>query len=45
MNRTLFVENVKLSGVASAVLLARACGVVDAVIQLWVLTCEGGHNV
>ena len=42
MNRTLFVENVKLSGVASAVLLARACGVVEAVIQLWTMSAKVG---
>lgn len=45
MNRTLFVENVKLSGVASAIALARACGVNTVVIELWVITCKECHNV
>ena len=38
MTRSLFIENVNLGGVDCAVLLARACGVGDAVINLWLLT-------
>lgn len=38
MTRSLFIENVNLSGVDSAVLLARACGIGDAVIDLWLRT-------
>lgn len=41
MTRSLFIENINLSGVESAVLLARACGVGETVIQLWVITCGG----
>jgi len=42
MTRSLFIENINLSGVESAVLLARACGVVEAVIQLWTMSAKVG---
>ena len=38
MTRSLFMENVRLSGVGNAVVLAECCGVSRAVIQLWVMT-------
>ena len=38
MTRSLFVENVRMSGLGNAVMLAKACGVNAAVIQLWAMT-------
>ena len=35
MTRSLFIENVRLSGISNACVLAEACGVSKAVIQLW----------
>jgi len=40
MSRTLFVENVRLSGLESAIMLAEACGVKTAVINLWSITIK-----
>jgi hypothetical protein len=42
MTRSLFMENVRLSGVENAVALAIACGVSVGVVDLWVITVVGG---
>ncbi len=42
MTRSMFIENVRLGGIVNARLLAEACGVNTAVIQLWAISFKAG---